>query len=110
MSGTVPSDVRSMLKGVGETFPGDWEQLLPWVLFAYREGPVEGLMFTPFDLVFGRKLKGVLQLIKNSWLKDNMPEKVHSQNVIEYVLQLRERIRSSLEIVNANEKIAKKRS
>jgi len=39
-----------------------------------------------------------------------MPEKVRSQYVIDYVLQLRERIRTSLEIVNANEEIAKKRS
>jgi len=39
-----------------------------------------------------------------------MPDKVRSKNVIDYVLQLRDRIRSSLEIVNANEKIARKRS
>src|SRR6218665_699091 len=81
MSGTVPPDVK-------ETFPGDWDQLLPWVLFAYREVPVQGLMFSPFDIVFGRNIKGVLQLIKNSWLKDDMPEKVCSKNVIDYVLQL----------------------
>ena len=52
--------LKSMLKGVGETFPGDWDQLLPWVLFAYREVPVEGLIFSPFDIVFGRNVKGVL--------------------------------------------------
>jgi len=34
--------LKSMLKGVGETFPGDWDQLLPWVLFASAEVPVEG--------------------------------------------------------------------
>jgi len=49
-----------MLTGVGETFTGDWDQLLPWVLFAYREVLVEGLMFSPFDLVFGRNIKCVL--------------------------------------------------
>src|SRR6218665_2637204 len=58
--------LKSMLKGIGETFPGDWDQLLPWVLFAYREVPVEGLVFSPFDIVFGRNIKGVFQLIKNS--------------------------------------------
>jgi len=61
-------------------------------------------------LDFGRNIKGVLQLIKNSWLKDNVPDSVRSQNVIDYVLQLRERICSSLDIVNENEQIAKKRS
>src|SRR6218665_1636341 len=68
------------------------------------------LVISPFDIVFGRNIKGVLQLIKNSWLKDDMPEKVRSKNVIDYVLQLRDRIRSSLEIVMANEEVAKKRS
>jgi len=102
--------LKSMLKGVGETFLGDWDQLLPWILFAYRDMPVEGLLFSPFDLVFGRYIKGVLQLIKYSWLKDNITDKVRSQNVIDYVLQLGERIRSFLDIVNENEQIAKKRS
>src|SRR6218665_1681148 len=68
------------------------------------------LVISPFDIVFGRNIKGVLQLIENSWLKDDMPEKVRSKNVIDYVLQLRDRICSSLQIVNANEEIAKKRS
>jgi len=65
-----------MLKGVGETFPGDWDHLLPWVVFAYREVPVEGLFFSLFDLVFGRNIKGVLQLIKQSWLKDDYQRKL----------------------------------
>ena len=94
--------LKDMLKVVGETFPGDWDQLLPWILFTYREVPV--------DIVFWRNIKGVLQLIKNFWLKDDMPVKVRSKNVIDYVLQLRDRIRSSLEIVNAHEKVAKTRS
>jgi len=64
--------LKSMLKGCGETFPGDWDQLLPWVLFSYREVPVENLGFSPFELVFGRNVKGILQLIKNSWLHDDM--------------------------------------
>ena len=46
--------LKSMLKGVGETFSGDWNQLLPWVLYAYREVPVEGLLFSPFDLKYKR--------------------------------------------------------
>jgi len=82
-----------MLKGLGEKFPGDWDQLLPWVLFAYQEVPVEGL-FSAFDLVFGRNIEGALQMIKQSWLKDDLQEKVRSQNVTDYVLKLREIIRT----------------
>src|SRR6218665_959544 len=109
MSGTVPPDFK-------EYAERRWRDV-PWRLgsnaalgsVCLREVPVEGLVFSPFDIVFGRNIKGVLQLIKNSWLKDDMPEKVRSKNVIDYVLQLRDRIRSSFEIVNANEEVAKTR-
>jgi len=60
--------LKVMLKGCLETYEGDWDLLLPWVLFAYREVPV-GLGFSPFELVLGRNVKGVLQLIKKSWLE-----------------------------------------
>ena len=80
------------------------DQLLPWVLFAYREV----LFLYPFDLVFERNIKRIL--IKQSWLKDDLPELVRPQSVIDYVFQLRERIRSSLDIVNENEQVAMKRS
>ena len=95
--------LKSMLKGIGESFPGDWDQMLPWPLFASREIPVEGLFLFPFHLVFGRNVKGVLQLIKQSWLKDTIPDKVRSQNVIDCVLDLIEIIRTSIDIVNQNE-------
>ena len=104
------AQLKSMLKGVGATFPGDWNQLLPWKSFAYHEVQVEGLYFSPVDLVFERNKQGVLQSLMNSSLKDNIPDKRRSQNVIDYVLQLRERIRSSLDIVNENDQVTKKRS
>lgn len=41
-------------------------------LFANREVPVESLLFCPLDLVFGHDVKGVLQLVKQNWLKDDI--------------------------------------
>jgi transposase InsO family protein len=99
--------LKSMLKGCGETFPGDWDQLLPWVLFSYREVPVENLGFSPFELVFGRNVKGILQLIKNSWLHDDMLASHKSQNIIDFVLDLREKIRTSLALANEMEEKGK---
>ena len=63
---------------------------------------------SPFELVFGRNAKGVLQLIKKSWLDNNALDHVKSVNVIEYILSLRDRIRNSLEIVNDLEEKVKK--
>ena len=35
-----------MRKACGETYPGDWDNLLPWFIFAYREVPVEGFGYS----------------------------------------------------------------
>ena len=58
---------------------------------------MEEFAVSPSDLVFEGNTQGVIQSVTHSCS-------------IDYVLQLRERIRSCLEIVNANEKIAKKQS
>src|SRR6218665_822503 len=82
--------LKSMLKGCGETFPGDWYTLLPWVMFAFSEVPVEGLRYSPFELLFG-----ILRLIKKSWLgKDLLILK--STNIIDLFLSIRDRIRVSI--------------
>src|SRR6218665_1172229 len=110
MSGRVPPDAKECAEGSRRDVPWRLGSTAALVSVCLHEVPFEGLVFTPFDIIFGRNIKGVLQLIKNSWLKDDMPEKVRSKDVIDCVLQLRDRIRSSSEIVNAKEEIAKKRS
>ena len=47
-----------------------WDTALPWVLFAYREVPVETLGCSPFELMFGRTVSGPLQLVKSAWLQE----------------------------------------
>jgi len=71
--------LKSMLKSVGEDGLEDWNELLPWLLFAYREVRVEGLGFSPFDLVFGRDVKGTLKLIKKSWLREDIVDTLKSE-------------------------------
>ena len=100
--------VKSMLKACGETYHGDWDNLLPWVMFAFREVPVEGLGYSPFELLFGRNVKGVLQLNKTG-LRDDLLDNVKATNIIDFMLSLRDRIRTSVEIANEMEEKAKKK-
>ena len=37
----------------------DWDQLLPYLLFAYREVPQSSTGFSPFELLYGRTVKVV---------------------------------------------------
>ena len=61
-------------------------------------------------MLFGRDARGVLQLIKQNWLKDDVAQNLKSTNVIDFVLNLREKIKISLATANEIESNAKKKS
>lgn len=52
----------------------DWDEAFPWIIFTYTEVPVDSLLFSPFDLLFGRDVKGLLQLVKQNWFNDGIVE------------------------------------
>ena len=57
------STMKAMLRksGKGRT---EWDLLLPTVCFAYREALHEATGFSPFQLVYGREVRGPLQLAR----------------------------------------------
>jgi len=83
--------LKSMLRSLMDRFPDSWDTALPWVLFAYREVPVESLGCSPFDLLFGRSVAGLLSLVKTSWLHGT-DLGTAKQNVVEFILSIRERL------------------
>lgn len=76
-------------KFVNET-GSDWDQWLPYVLFAYREVPQASTRFSPFELLFAYEVRGPLSLLKDVWERD--PKSSESVHVISYVLQMREKL------------------
>ena len=60
--------LKSMIRSLMDRFPDSWDMALPWVLFAYREVPVETFSCSPFDLLFGHSVAGPLSLVKSTWL------------------------------------------
>jgi len=61
--------LKTMLQSLLDSFPDSWDMVLPWILFAYREVPVETVGFSPFELMFGRTVSGPLLLIKSACLQ-----------------------------------------
>ena len=53
-----------MLNMFAEEDPKEWDKLKPYLLFAYREVPQESTGYSPFELLFGRKVKGPLDVLK----------------------------------------------
>ena len=55
---------KTMLKCYCEDHERDWDVGVPLLLFAVRDSTQESLGFSPFQLVFGHKVRGPLKLIK----------------------------------------------
>eukprot|EP00745_Piridium_sociabile_P039699 TRINITY_DN746_c0_g1_i1.p1 TRINITY_DN746_c0_g1~~TRINITY_DN746_c0_g1_i1.p1 ORF type:complete len:924 (-),score=128.82 TRINITY_DN746_c0_g1_i1:522-3017(-) len=81
--------LKAMLRRLIGDKPKEWDRWIPALLFAYREVPQESTGFAPFELLYGRTVRGPLQLLKESWLH---PEEPELKTVAEYVVKLKERI------------------
>ena len=53
----------------------DWDKLIPYLLFAYREVPQSSTGFSPFELLYGRTVRGPLltssQRVQKQWYDRN---------------------------------------
>ena len=56
--------LKSMLKRMTHERPGDWDRYIPALLFAYREVPQESLKFSPFELLYGRTVRGPMSILR----------------------------------------------
>lgn len=90
--------MKSMLRALTDKFKDAWDEALPWVLFSYRECPVETIGFSPFELLYTYPVRGPLSLIKRVWTDSNPEFTSTKPNVISFMLETRERFRISKEL------------
>ena len=90
--------IKRLITSVTEQFAEDLDKCLPWILMSYRELPVTGLGFSQYELMFGRPIRGLMPLIKSSGTTTET-DKI-KPNVVEYFLDLRERMSAALELAN----------
>ena len=99
--------LKSILRKLTHEKPKEWDRYLSAVLFAYREVPQESTGFSPFELLYGRDVKGPMDILKQVWVKEDKEEEVKS--TYQYVLDLRDRIESTCELARQElEKSAKR--
>ena len=92
------STLKAMLKKfVGECVQS-WDKYLPYLLFAYREVPTESTGYSPFELLYGRAIRGPLAVIKETWLE----KRPNTSNLTSYVLEMRKRLTTMQEVVQKN--------
>lgn len=94
--------LKSMLRKCAAEEGKDWDKLIPSLLFAYREAPQESTGFSPFELLYGRDVRGPLDVLKEAWVSG----KHSSQYVLSYILLMRDRMSAMSEQVQQNLKSA----
>ena len=82
-------------------FEKDWDEGVHLLLFAAREAVQETLGFSPFELVFGRTVRGPLKLLKEKWLNDET-----DTNLLDYVSKFKYKLNRASEIARENLKEA----
>ena len=72
----------------------EWDEALPFVLFAIRKTPNQFLGVSSFELLFGRKVRGPLKVIKDRLLNNPTNKLVTITQYIEKLKNTLEQVRS----------------
>lgn len=88
--------LKQMLRKVCASRPSDWDRYLAPVLFAYREAPQASTGFSPFELLYGRTVRGPLMILKELWTGKQQDEDL--KTTYQYVVDLRERLETTLDV------------
>ena len=78
--------------------PNDWDKYLPVLLFAVGEIPQKSL--GPFELFYGRNVKGPMQILRELWSVEETDE--HARLTYQYVNDLRERLEKTCKLAQDN--------
>ena len=91
--------LKQMLKRMIEDSEKEWDRYINPLLFAYREVQIDSLGgFSPFELLYGRIVRGPMAILREMWSREEIPEEVN--DTYEYVLELRRRLESTCEITS----------
>lgn len=92
--------LKSMLKKLAAEKPKEWDRYINSALFAYREAPQESLGFSPFELLYGRSVRGPLTILRELWSNETNDEEI--KTTYQYVLDLRKKIEDVISLAHSN--------
>ena len=71
-----------MLKKLCAVKPKQWDRYIDPLLFAYREVPLDSVGFSPFELLYGRTVRGPLSILKKLWTNERKDSEVSTKIVV----------------------------
>ena len=87
-----------MLRKTASEDGKDWDRMIPYLLFAYREVPQSSTGFSPFELLYGRDVRGPLDVLKETWEAGQKSE----ESVVSYVMSTQQKLKKMAECVKEN--------
>ena len=75
---------QMMLRKVVTKEGKDWDKLLPYVLFAYRDVPQASTGFSLFELIYGHNVKVPMAVLKEEWVSAESQD----TSVVAHIMQL----------------------
>ena len=97
--------LKSMIRKFTASNQKDWDEHLPYLLFAFREVPQESTEFSPFELLYGRRVRGPLDALKEAWVG----YEGEKENVSIHVLEMSRCLEEMSELVKENVTQAQKK-
>ena len=82
------------------------KKIIQPLLFAYKEVPQVFTDFSPFELIFGHNVRGLIFLIKEMLLE---PDDVEAIRVTKYVMDVRGMSRNFKQLSNENGSVSKRK-
>ena len=90
--------LKSMLWKTVNEEGKDWDKLLPYVLFVYREVPQSSTGFSPFELLYRRAVWGPLDILRESWQESERSD----ESVVSYIMSVQEKLAKMSELAHQN--------
>ena len=90
--------MKGMLKRLCSQQPRQWHRYINPLLFAHQESTG----FLPFELLYGRAVRGLMFILKELWAKEL--EEPEVKNSYQYVFELREKLEDTLKLAHELQK------
>nr|XP_054751019.1 uncharacterized protein LOC129256850 isoform X2 [Lytechinus pictus] len=95
--------LKQMIKRMCAENPNNWDRYIEPLLFAVREAPQESMGYSPFELLYGRKVRGPIAILRELWTGE--ADTAETKTTYQYVLDLKNRLDETCR--NAHEELQK---
>jgi len=94
--------VERMLRKFLSDYPKSWDTIIHYLMFALREVPHSGTRFSAHELVFSRKLRGLLEIARESYTSEDGAQEHLNVPTVKYLENLQFYVHAALNAAHHN--------